>query len=131
KPAPKARTGLAAAGPQAGGRFRRQAPALGGRQRRLAALRGLDRLVRHWLCSPMPAQPPQSSPGVAFLQGPLGGWCPGSILRKVAEHSGPSQRLLEGFPPAILYPRRLGLKRHDLVPTAKRFRRVPRTTRGM
>src|SRR5215831_5721177 len=82
-------------------------------QRWLAALRGLDRLVLHRPCSPMPDQPPQSSPGAALLQGPLGVWCHGSILRTVAEHLGPSQRLPEGLPHAMLHPRRSGWERHQ------------------
>src|SRR5262249_46976177 len=117
--------------PQVGDRFRRQAPAVGGMQRRLAALRGLDRLVRHRLGPPPPPPPPQSQPRAAFPPRPPRGWCPWNILRRGAEALGASQRLLEGLPHAILYSRRLGLKRSYLAPTAKRFRWVPRTTRGM
>src|SRR5215468_9350677 len=73
-------------------------------QRRLAALRGLGRLILRRPFPPMPDQPLQSSPGVALLQGPLGVRCHGSILRTVAEHLGPAQRLLEGLLHAMLHP---------------------------
>jgi hypothetical protein len=131
KAATKAQPELGEVVTEVGDCFRRQSPASGGMQRRLAALRGLDRLVRHRLCSPMPAQPPQSSPGAALLQGPLGVWCHGSILRIVAEHSGPAHRLLEGLPHAILYPRSLGLERHYLAHISKRWSWVPPTSHLM
>ena len=115
----KAQPELREAVPQVGDRFRRQAPASGGLQRQLATLIGRGRLVRR---RPFPlrfAQPAQSSPSESLFQGPLGGRCHGSILCTVVEHSGLSQRLLEGFPHAMLHPRRSRSERHSLVHDSK------------
>src|SRR4030095_12354976 len=73
KTAAKAPPALAEAVTQRGQRFRRQSPASGGMQRRLAVLIGIGRLVLRRPFTPMPDQLPQSSSGAALLQGPLGG----------------------------------------------------------
>src|SRR5262249_55560647 len=115
---------LAEAVTQMGHRFRRQSPASGGMQRRLAVLIGIGRLVLRRPFTPMPDQLPQSSSGAALLQGPLRGRCHARILRTIAAQS-------EGFPRAIPLPDRLVLEIHHLAYTAKRSGWVPRTTRLM
>ena len=113
KTAAKAQPELGEVVTQMGDRFRRQSPSSGGIQRWLAALIGLGRLVLRRLFPPMSDKPPQSSSGEALLQGPLGVRCHESILRTVAEHLRPSQRLREGLPRAIPHPYRSGLDRHQ------------------